>query len=119
MSLSFRGTRAGSLYAAVLVAISSGMVWLMSGQPDSTAKNWLMLAWILLTAMITAFWLVPSPVPRAVTLVLTGAAIAVPVVAWLAGVQDNILVMPFFALALGFLGAMTSPRRMAPGSPQE
>lgn len=35
---------AASMYAAVLMATSGGIVWAMAGALDSTAKNWLILA---------------------------------------------------------------------------
>lgn len=110
----------GSMFAAVLVVVSGGVVWFMAGAPESTAKNWLILAWILLTGALTARALAPKPVPRAMTFALAGVAVAVVVWAWLAGVQERDLTTPFIPLAIGAAGmAWRWPGAVEPGGSKQ
>lgn len=108
-----RSNRPASMYAAVLMAIAGGIVWSMAGAPDGTAKNWLILAWILLTSTYTAFALAPKPLPRVVNLALAGLVVAVVVWSWLAGVQEG-LTAPFIPLAIGTVGMAFARGRHRP-----
>ena len=106
--------RPASMYAAVMMAIAGGIVWSMAGAPDGTAKNWLILAWILLTSAYTAFALAPKPLPRVVNLALAGLVVGVVVWAWLAGAQESSLATPFIPLAIGAVGLAFARGRRRP-----
>lgn len=92
------------VFAGVAVAVAGGIVWIMAGAPDSAAKVWLIAAWIVLAALVTACGLNPGSIPRPMALLLLCATIAVPLVAWSAGAHDGLLLAPFGGVAFGFLG---------------
>lgn len=106
--------RPASMYAAVMMAISGGIVWSMAGAPEEAAKNWLILAWILLTSTYTAFALAPRPLPRVVHFALAGVVVAVVVWAWSPGVQESSLATPFIPLAIGAVSMAFSGGRFWP-----
>ncbi|MGP5724364.1 hypothetical protein ACTXOR_01105 [Arthrobacter rhombi] len=106
--------RPASMYAAVMMLISGGVVWSMAGAPEEAAKNWLILAWILLTSTFTAFALAPRPVPRVVNFALAGVVVAVVVWAWSPGVQESSLATPFIPLAIGAVSMAFSGGRFWP-----
>lgn len=115
----------GSMYAAVHVALSGGIVWLMTGAPDSMAKNWLILAWILLTSALTACALAPQPIHRGINYSLAGLCLVVTIAGSLTA-SDAVLAPPFIGLAIGFAGLSSSagkrwwPEPAKPrGSPSE
>ncbi|MBM6622368.1 hypothetical protein JTF08_12175 [Micrococcaceae bacterium RIT802] len=93
-----------AVYGAFTMAVACGVVWIMAGTPDGAARNWLMVLWILVASVAVACGLNPRVVPRGVAIALVCATVAVPLVAWLAGVRDGLLLTPFWPVAWGILG---------------
>ncbi|WP_372698827.1 hypothetical protein [Arthrobacter sp. JSM 101049] len=107
------------LFAAVAVAVAAGVAVIMAGTPESTAKLWLVGAWIVLASLATGCGLNPASVPAVVAVLLLCVTVAVPVVAWFSGVREGLLLSPFGALAFAFLGVAFSgrPSRQEAGAP--
>lgn len=109
MSVRTAGPRARAVYAGVLVAASSIVVWGMAEASGGPAAAWLVVAWIVLAAVITVCWVDALPAPRGVTVALLVAAVAVPAIAWFTGVQEAMLIAPFGGAALGAVALMLEP----------
>lgn len=118
MTTEFAGNQKVALYGALAVAASSAVIWTMSSAADRGAKPWLIIAWVVIAAVLTASWISPGILPRAASMLMLAASVVVPVIAWLLGVQEGLLVAPYGALVLGWLAQSFTPRQqtMAPAA---